>query len=98
MRPSLSWDTPDTYLSLSGIGHMWGSVNSCCFKVTQRGKPLGLWVQTRVNGQAEAGAMSRVPVAMAVTALETPAHPGVGDICKGARECPWSSTPLTSTG
>ena len=84
MWPSLSWDTPYTYLSLSGIKDMRGSVNSCCFKVTQRGKPLGLWVQRRVNGQAEAAAMIRVPLAMTVTALETSAHPGMGDICKGA--------------
>ena len=41
MWPSLSWDTPDTYLSLSGIGHMRGSVNSCCFKVTPEREALG---------------------------------------------------------
>lgn len=83
MWPSVSWDTPDIYLSLSGIGHMWVSDNSCCFKVTQRGKPLGLWVQRRVNGQAEAGAMSRVPATVAVTALVT-CSPRDGGFCKGA--------------
>lgn len=82
MWPSPSWDTLIFTWSLSGIGHMWGSDNSCCFKVTQRGS-LGLWVQRRVNGQAEAGAMSRVPATVAVTALVT-CSPRDGGFCKGA--------------
>lgn len=76
---------------------MWGSVKSCCFNVTQRRKPVGLSVQGRKNGQAEAGWTEQSPVAMIITALEKPTHPGAGDSSKGSRVCHWSSAPLTST-
>ena len=59
---------------------------------------MGLWVQRRTNGQAEAGGTEQSPVAVAITALEKPTHPGAGDSSKGSRVRRWSSAPLTSAG